>query len=346
MNMTTDLTTDPRLLAGTEFTANSQIYPGTPTLAPASADASFRRYFRATWPGGETAILMDAPPDKEDVRPFMQIAQLMADAGLVAPKVLAADPDNGFLLLNDLGHQGYLKSLHNADAKAADTLMRGAVNALVAWQKHSRPGILPVYDEALLQRELDLFPEWCIGRHAGIELSDKEQVWLKGVMDALIKSALDQPQVFVHRDYMPRNMMLTGDPSTPAILDFQDAVYGPMTYDVVSLFRDAFISWDEERELDWVIRYWEAARKAGLPVHADFGDFWRAYEFMGLQRHLKVLGIFCRLNYRDGKSHYLEDLPRFFNYAYRTAERYAELRPLVPILERLSPRDLQIGYTF
>ena len=166
MNMTTDLTTDPRLLAGTEFTANSQIYPGTPTLAPASADASFRRYFRATWPGGETAILMDAPPDKEDVRPFMQIAQLMADAGLVAPKVLAADPDNGFLLLNDLGHQGYLKSLHNADARTADTLMRGAVNALVAWQKHSRPGILPVFDEALLQRELDLFPEWCIGRHA------------------------------------------------------------------------------------------------------------------------------------------------------------------------------------
>lgn len=346
MNMTTDSHPDARLQAGAEFTAQTQLHAGTPSLAPASADASFRRYFRATWPGGETAILMDAPPDKEDVRPFIQIAKLMADAGLTAPTVLAADPENGYLLLNDLGNTGYLKTLHAADAKEADTLMRGAVNALVAWQKSARPGVLPEYDQALLQRELDLFPEWCIGRHAGIELTAQEQGWLKGVMDALIKSALEQPQVFVHRDYMPRNMMRTDDPASPAILDFQDAVYGPITYDVVSLFRDAFISWDEERELDWVIRYWEAARKAGLPVHPDFGDFWRAYEFMGLQRHLKVLGIFCRLNYRDGKGHYLEDLPRFFNYAYRTAERYAELRPLVPILERLSPRDLQIGYTF
>ncbi len=339
-------TTDSRLQAGTEFVTNCQLYPGTPSLSPASADASFRRYFRATWPNGETAILMDAPPDKEDVRPFVAVAKLMADADLIAPKVLAEDIKNGYLLLNDLGNLGYLKALHAADAKTADTLIRGAVNALVTWQMHSRPDVLPPYDEALLQRELDLFPEWCIGHHAGIELSDKEQGWLKSVNDALIKSALDQPMVYVHRDFMPRNMMLTADASTPAILDFQDAVYGPITYDVVSLFRDAFISWDEERELDWVIRYWEAARKAGLAVHADFGDFWRAYEFMGLQRHLKVLGIFCRLNYRDGKGHYLEDLPRFFNYAYRTAERYAELRPLVPILERLSPRDLQIGYTF
>lgn len=338
--------TDDRLHAGITFTENSRLYPGTPTLAPASVDASFRRYFRATWPTGETAILMDAPPDKENVRPFIEIAQLMAKAGLVAPRILAADPDNGYLLLNDLGHAGYLKTLHTADTREADTLMRGAVNALVAWQKSSLPDILPIYDAALLQRELELFPEWCIGRHAGIELTAQEQGWLDGVMSALIKSALEQPQVFVHRDYMPRNMMLTDDPTVPAILDFQDAVYGPITYDVVSLFRDAFISWEEDRELDWVIRYWEAARKAGLPVHADFGDFWRAYEFMGLQRHLKVLGIFCRLNYRDGKGHYLEDLPRFFNYAYRTAERYAELRPLVPILERLSPRNLQIGYTF
>ena len=342
----TERLSDPRLEAGTRFAAQSRLYPGEPTLAPASADASFRRYFRVTWPGGETAILMDAPPDKEDVRPFVKIAGLMADAGLTAPKILAADVDNGYLLLNDLGNAGYLKTLHTADAKAADALMRGAIKALVHWQKSSQAGVLPAYDEALFRRELDLFPEWCIGKHAGLELSEKEQAWLNGVMDALVQSALEQPSVFVHRDYMPRNMMCTDDAGTPAILDFQDAVYGPITYDVVSLFRDAFISWDEERELDWVIRYWEEARKAGLPVHADFGDFWRAYEFMGLQRHLKVLGIFCRLNYRDGKSHYLEDLPRFYNYAFRTAERYAELRPLIPILERLSPRDLQIGYTF
>ena len=343
---TTDTHSDPRLEAGTQFATQSQLHPGTPTLAPASADASFRRYFRATWPNGESAILMDAPPDKEDVAPFVQIAGLMADAGLTAPKILAADVNNGYLLLNDLGNTGYLKTLHTAEAKDADTLMRGAIKALVQWQKSSKPGVLPPYDEALLRRELGLFPEWCIGRHADLELSAQEQGWLKGVVDALVKSALAQPAVFVHRDFMPRNMMCPEAPGVPAILDFQDAVYGPITYDVVSLFRDAFISWDEERELDWVIRYWEEARKAGLPVHADFGDFWRAYEFMGLQRHLKVLGIFCRLNYRDGKSHYLEDLPRFYHYAFRTAERYAELRPLVPILERLSPRDLQIGYTF
>ena len=344
--MNAPATNDPRQDAGLQFVLQCQLHPGKPVLSAASADASFRRYFRATWPGGETAILMDAPPDKEDVRPFVRIAGLMADAGLTAPQVLAADIENGYLLLNDLGHAGYLKTLHTADTKEADTLMRGAIHALVQWQKSSQAGVLPAYDDALLRRELELFPEWCIGKHAGLELSEKEQGWLAGVMNALVKSALDQPSVFVHRDYMPRNMMLTDDAHVPAILDFQDAVYGPITYDVVSLFRDAFISWDEERELDWVIRYWEEARKAGLPVHADFGDFWRAYEFMGLQRHLKVLGIFCRLNYRDGKSHYLEDLSRFYNYAFRTAERYAELRPLVPILERLSPRDLQIGYTF
>ena len=341
-----DFQTDGRLVAGTQFVTDSRLHPGAPKLSPASADASFRRYFRATWPSGETAILMDAPPDKEDVRPFVQIAQLMADAGLTAPRILATDVENGYLLLNDLGNAGYLKTLHAADAKEADTLMRGAIKALVQWQTSSQPGVLPAYDDALLRRELGLFSEWCIGKHAGLTLSEKEEGWLNGVTDALVQSALAQPCVFVHRDYMPRNMMRTDDAGVPAILDFQDAVYGPITYDVVSLFRDAFISWDEERELDWVIRYWEAARKAGLPVHADFGDFWRAYEFMGMQRHLKVLGIFCRLNYRDGKSHYLEDLPRFFNYAYRTAERYAELRPLVPILERLSPRDLQIAYTF
>ena len=279
--MTTPAMPDARFDAGTQFVTNSQLHPGTPTLTPASADASFRRYFRATWPNGETAVLMDAPPDKEDVRPFVQIAQLMADAGLTAPRILAADVENGYLLLNDLGNAGYLKTLHAADAKEADALMRGAIKALVQWQKSSRPDVLPVYDDALLRRELDLFPEWCIGRHAKLELSEKEQGWLNGVMDALVQSALEQPAVFVHRDYMPRNMMRTDDAGVPAILDFQDAVYGPITYDVVSLFRDAFISWDEERELDWVIRYWEEARKAGLPVHADFGDFWRAYEFMG-----------------------------------------------------------------
>ena len=316
------------------------------TVRIASADASFRRYLRVDTVTGDSRIVMDAPPDKENSKPFVQIAALMKDAGLRAPVVLDWHEAHGFMLLNDLGSETMMSAIDAERPQANHGLYMQAVDTLIQWQLASRPGVLPPYDEALLHRELALFPEWCVARHAGIELTEKEQGWLDGVMEALVASALAQPQVFVHRDYMPRNMMLTDDLSTPAILDFQDAVYGPITYDVVSLFRDAFISWDEERELDWVIRYWEQARKAGLPVHADFGDFWRAYEFMGLQRHLKVLGIFCRLNYRDGKGHYLEDLPRFFNYAYRTAERYAELRPLVPILERLSPRDLQIGYTF
>ena len=323
-------------------------FPNQPVeITPASADASFRRYFRLTWPDGGTRILMDAPPDKEDCKPFIHVAGLLAKAGLAAPRVVDQDLVNGFLVLTDLGRIGYLDAL-NADLSLADTLMRPVLDVLVKWQLSSRASTLPPYDATLLRRELDLFPEWFVGRHLGYELSGDEKVMLDRTFRFLINSALNQPKVFTHRDFMPRNLMVVESEATltPGIIDFQDAVYGPIAYDVVSLFRDAFISWDEEQEIDWVIRYWEKARAAGLPVREDFGAFWRDYELMGLQRHLKVLGIFCRLKYRDGKDKYSEDLPRFMNYVRKTAGRYVGLKPLLKLLDTLDGRSVEVAYTF
>jgi N-acetylmuramate 1-kinase len=222
--------------------------------------------------------------------------------------------------------------------------MRDAIAALVQWQRRVDPAALPPYDDALLRRELELFPTWCVERQFGLAWNDKERKTWAEVSQRLIDSALAQPQVAVHRDWMPRNLMVCAP--NPGVLDFQDAVRGPITYDIASLLRDAFISWDEERELDWAVRYWDAARQAGLPVDADFGEFWRAAEWMGLQRHLKILGIFCRLKHRDGKPHYSEDLPRFFNYATRVANRYGPLRSLLNLLEPLSGKGLAVAYTF
>ncbi|MFZ2266842.1 MAG: phosphotransferase [Azonexus sp.] len=320
-------------------------FPGqTVNITPASADASFRRYFRLTWPDGSTRILMDAPPEKEDCKPFIHVAGLLAKADLAAPRILDHDLDNGFLVLTDLGRIGYLDAL-NADLSLADTLMRPVLDVLVKWQLASKASTLPPYDATLLRRELELFPEWFIGRHLGYTLNDDEKNMLDRTFKFLINSALAQPKVFTHRDFMPRNLMLveSAETLTPGIIDFQDAVYGPIAYDVVSLFRDAFISWEEEQEIDWVIRYWEKARAAGLPVRPDFGEFWRDYELMGLQRHLKVLGIFCRLKYRDGKEKYSEDLPRFMNYARKTAGRYIALKPLLNLLDTLEGNTLQEG---
>lgn len=316
----------------------------TVSITPASADASFRRYFRLTWPDGNTRILMDAPPEKEDCNPFIHVAGLLAKANLAAPRILDQDLENGFLVLTDLGRIGYLDAL-NADLGLADTLIRPVLDVLVKWQLSSKASTLPPYDATLLRRELELFPAWFIGRHLGYTLSDDEKNMLDRTFKFLINNALAQPKVFTHRDFMPRNLMLveSAETLTPGIIDFQDAVYGPITYDVVSLFRDAFISWEEEQEIDWVIRYWEKARAAGLPVRPDFGDFWRDYELMGLQRHLKVLGIFCRLKYRDGKEKYSEDLPRFMNYARKTAGRYIALKPLLNLLDTLEGNTLQEG---
>jgi aminoglycoside/choline kinase family phosphotransferase len=321
------------------------MWPGcTFELTPASADASFRRYFRATFADGNTRIVMDAPPENEDCRPFIHVAALLRAAGLNAPEVLAEDLERGFLLLSDLGRQTYLNVITGGNA---DVCMRPAITALVQWQASSRPGVLPEYDDALLRRELALFPEWYCRRHADFDLAGEQGKWLgilAEVENQLVASALAQPQVYVHRDWMPRNLMVS-EPN-PGILDFQDAVFGPITYDVISMFRDAFLSWEEEREIDWIVRYWEQAKRAGLPVDGDFGEFYRAAEWMGLQRHLKVLGIFARLNYRDGKPAYLADTPRFIAYARRVASRYRPLQPLLQLLDALENRVVQVGYTF
>ena len=313
------------------------------SLRPASADASFRRYFRLDAHGvaGGTAIAMDAPPPQEDTRPFLHVASLLHDAGLNAPRVLAQDVQQGFLLLTDLGTTTYLAALNEDNA---NELFEAATVALVRWQAASRADALPPYDEALLRRELDLFPEWYLGRHLGLDATPVQRQALQALWRQLIDACLAQPRVFVHRDYMPRNLMVTSP--APGILDFQDAVFGPITYDVVSLFRDAFVSWPEERVLDWTIRYWERARRAGLPVHADFADFYRAFEWTGLQRHLKVLGIFARINYRDGKPQYLADTPRFVAYARAVARRYRPLAPLARLLDEIEGVQPSVGFTF
>ena len=307
------------------------------TLRPASSDASFRRYFRADRGDGGSVVVMDAPPPQEDVRPFVHVARLIADAGLHAPRVLEEDASHGFLLLDDLGSELYLQALQAAqasgDLRRADGLMRDAIAALVTWQLKVPATALPPYDDALLRRELALFPDWCVTRECGVTWTAAETATWNAACDQLVAAALAQPGVAVHRDWMPRNLMVA-EPN-PGILDFQDAVSGPIGYDLASLLRDAFISWDEEQELDWAIRYWEAARKAKLPVPADFGEFWRSVEWIGLQRHLKVLGIFSRLKHRDGKPAYSADLPRFFAYAHKVASRYSTLRPLGRLLEPL-----------
>ena len=301
------------------------------SLTPASEDASFRRYFRVALHDGGSLIAMDAPPEKEDCRPFVQVAQLLQDAGVHAPQVRAQDLAQGFLLLTDLGTRTYLQDL---TPQNAPRLFADATDALIKWQLATRAGELPPYDAALLRREMNLFPEWYVGRHLKVELSGSQKSELEKIFQLLIKSALGQPAVYVHRDYMPRNLMVS-EPN-PGVLDFQDAVLGPITYDAVSLVRDAFISWEEEQVLDWTVRYWEKARKAGLPVGADFAEFWRAFEWMGLQRHLKVLGIFARINYRDGKPKYLADTPRFTGYALSVSRRYRELAPLARLLDQLA----------
>ena len=315
------------------------------SLVPASADASFRRYFRLI-AGPGTAIVMDAPPEREDSHAFVRVAALMADAGVYVPTVVAADLEQGFLLLTDLGTTTYLAALDAHDAAAAWPMMSDAIDALIQWQCASRPGVLPDYDDALLRRELALFPDWYIARHLGVALDATQQKTLADAFDLIVANNLSQPRTYVHRDFMPRNLMVGLEDRNPGVLDFQDAVYGPITYDVASLFKDAFLSWDEEVVIDWTVRYWERARKAGLPVAADFGDFFRDVEWMGLQRHLKVLGIFARINYRDDKSHYLADTPRFLHYVRQTTDRYRALGPLGKLIDTLEGRETSFGYTF
>ena len=406
------------------------LYPGVQfTLAPASSDASFRRYFRATFADGgsrdtlltksadrgsnrqaapdETAdrttshltrlsennsqvagypaldgstapcrgctrIVMDAPPQHEDCRPFLHVARLFEDAGAHVPHVYAQDLEQGFLLLSDLGNTTYLQALHGGDAGAAKELYGAATDALIRIQLASREDELPPYDEALLLRELRLFPEWYIGKHLNVTLSAAQNAKLETVFSRIVANNLAQPRVYVHRDYHSRNLMYIEPPlsnsfpqagraqrggrsrtneknnllASPGIIDFQDAVYGPITYDLASLFKDAYIRWEEAEIIDWLVRYWEQARKAGLPVHEDFSEFYRDYEWMGVQRHLKVLGIFARLYHRDGKEGYLKDLPLVMAYLRAACARYIDLKPLLNLLDTLEPRINQEGYTF
>ena len=330
---------------GLQNWAASQLGVDTLDIAPASADASFRRYFRVNAKGRDY-IVMDAPPAHENCRPFIAVARLFGDAGVHVPQVLGQDLEQGFLLLTDLGNTTYLAALNEsgADQGVARDLYLAANDALIRIQQASRPGVLPEYDRALLTRELKLFPEWYIGKHLGVTMTADQQALLDTLFERLLANNLAQPQVYVHRDWHSRNLMVA-DPN-PGILDFQDAVYGPITYDLASIYRDAYIQWDEEQQLDWVIRYWEKARAAHLPVRADFGEFWRDFEWMGAQRHIKVLGIFARLYHRDGKDGYLKDMPLVMHYLRKVCERYDELKPMLFLLDGLQQRDVKVGYTF
>ena len=306
-------------------------------IAPASEDASFRRYFRIVpatpWRGRATLIAMDAPPPMEDCRSFVHVARLLRDAGVNAPEILADDLARGFLLLSDLGPRTYLAAL---DAASAPALYSAAIDTLILWQRATRAGELPPYDETLLARELDLFPEWYVGRHLGTELTRAQRETLAAGFRSILDNNLAQPRVYVHRDYHSRNLMVS-DPN-PGVLDFQDAVLGPVTYDLVSLLRDAYVAWDEARQLDWAARYWERARRAGLPVGTDFAAFWQDFEWMGVQRQLKVLGIFARLAYRDGKTGFLADMPRVMAYLRGACLRYRALEPLAALIDAVEAR--------
>ncbi|GAB4401388.1 MAG: phosphotransferase [Rhodoferax sp.] len=277
---------------------------------------------------------MDAPPQHENSQPFVQVAQLMQQAGLRVPQILDWDAVHGFMLLTDLGPRTLLQELDTDHPESNLPRFRQALDALLDWQAASRPGVLPAYDAALLQRELALFPDWYLNRHRGVQLSAEQRRVLDESFARIVQTNLAAPSVFVHRDFMPRNLIVADDPALPlGVLDFQDAVYGPITYDIASLMRDAFVSWDEAMVIDVTVRYWERARKRGLPVDPDFGAFYRAVEWMGLQRHLKVAGIFARLTLRDGKPQYLADAPRFIGYIRATCARYNALKPLLRLID-------------
>jgi len=315
---------------------------------PASVDASFRRYFRYDVPAGlqarlgATLVAMDAPPERENVPAYIHVQGLLLDAGVTVPAIAARDAERGFLLLSDLGTTTYLArlSIDNAAFMYSD-----AVDALLKFQMASQPDVLPEFDRAFVMRELGIFPEWYLGKHLGVTLDAKQQAQLDAVFEAIAANVLAQQQVFMHRDFHSRNLMFL-DQNNPGVLDFQDAVYGPVTYDLASLLRDAYIQWDEDMVLDWVVRYWQSAKSVGLPVNPDIDAFYRDFEYMALQRHLKILGIFCRLNYRDNKAHYMGDLPTVLDYVRKTANRYNELKPLLRLLDAFDDKPQQFGYTF
>ncbi|MBP6115793.1 MAG: phosphotransferase [Neisseriaceae bacterium] len=323
----------------------TKLYPDQPfELTFAAADADFRRYFRAIFADGRTVICMDAPPEKMSIAPYVKVQAIFQMVNV--PTILAHDEHLGFMALQDLGQITYLAALeHDTREEVHKTLLLEAIDTLIALQKESQPGVLPEYDNDLLLKELSLFPDWYAAKELGTPFNFKQrQLWQEGVA-ALMPTLTSQAPVFVHRDFIVRNLMLTE--GEPGVLDFQDAVYGPITYDLVSLLRDAFISWPEDFVLDLVVRYWEKARAAGLPVAADIDTFYRQFEYMGVQRHLKVAGIFARLYHRDGKDKYRPEIPRFLNYLKRATRRYVELAPLyLLIVDLVGDDEIQTGYTF
>ena len=350
-NTPTSAGQDARLALLTEWLGSLNLVE-TGSRRPASTDASFRRYFRLDVALalrdklGDTLIAMDAPPERENVPAFIHVQGLLQEAGVTVPNIVARDVERGFLLLSDLGTTTYLQRL---DPDNSAFMYSDAVDALIKFQLHSQPGVLQEFDRAFVLREMNLFPEWYLGRHLGVTLSEAQQAQLDKVFETIISNVLAQQQVFMHRDFHSRNLMFL-DAGNPGVLDFQDAVYGPVTYDLASLLRDAYIQWDEEIVLDWVVRYWQSAKQVGLPVNPDIDAFYRDFEFMALQRHLKILGIFCRLNYRDSKAIYMGDLPTVLDYVRKTANRYTELKPLLRLLDSVDAfgdgKAPQVGYTF
>ena len=330
----------------------------TETARPASADASFRRYLRVDALAGGSLIIMDAPPALENCHPFVEIDRLLRAGGVGAPDILAWDEPQGFMLLTDLGEHTLLSTLvpdaaeHSPAARVNFVRYEAAIDELIQLQAIAAEGTVPPYDDALLQREMDLAPQWYFTQLRGMTLTAAQQAVLDRAFGLIKAQVLAQPRGLVHRDFHSRNLMVS--PSSPGgrpgVIDFQDAVWGPLAYDPVSLLRDAYVVWEESVQIDLAARYWQKARKAGLPLNEDFGEFWRDFEWMGLQRHLKVLGIFARLALRDGKRQYLDDIPRVWQYAHKVCTRYQGLGPLSALLEAAESATLgiqrQTGYTF
>ena len=297
-------------------------------IAPASSDASFRRYFRIV-DNDKSFIIMDAPPEKENCKPFIEIAKLLFDMDINVPQILQQDLEQGFLLLSDLGDTVFLSELNN---NTVDRLYTAAMDSLLKIQKNKTPD-LPLYDETLLRNELDLFPDWYLEKQLKITVSDEHRKILEQIFAVLIKNALSQPQVCVHRDYHSRNLMVNKDnPQAPGIIDFQDAVIGPVTYDLVSLLKDCYIDWPREKVEKWVSYFHKEALSSGNINDVSFDEFLRWFDLMGLQRHLKVAGIFSRLKHRDGKTGYLKDIPRTMDYIFDVLKRYPEFQPLQKLL--------------
>jgi aminoglycoside/choline kinase family phosphotransferase len=350
MESTSNPGADPRLTTLTHWLTGLASRHGLDlgTLQPASSDASFRRYFRLQGARG-TVIVMDAPPEHEDCRPFLHVTGLLKDVGLNVPGILEQDVEQGLLLLTDLGPSTYYQAIQKGlDDTALQTLYRDAIRALVAMQQ-APSATLPAYDATRLKQELSLFPEWYALRHCQAQLDGRETAMLEKTFETLVQDNARQPVVLVHRDFHSPNLMVCDRPEygpNPGVIDYQDALAGPLTYDIASLVMDARTTWEEPQQLDWAIRYWEAARSAGLPIAPDFADFHRAYEWMSLQRNLRILGVFARLSHRDHKHHYLDHMPRVNAYVRQVASRYGVFTPLLRLLDKLDNRQVSVGYTF